>query len=388
MSNTESTNRDNPLRRDLPPSMVPQPCCVVLFGATGDLAQRKLVPALYGLAVEGFLPAGFTIVGAARREVSDDQFREQMRSAVNEHGRFKPVLPESWDDFAKSLFYQRVRFDDASDYQALARRLKTLAAERMTGGNCLYYLATAPEYFAPVAEHLHGAGLATAPQSQTWTRLVIEKPFGHDLDSATELNRRLQTAFDEIADLPYRPLPRQGNRPEHSGDALCQRDLRADLEPSLRGPCADYRGRTCGHGGSSGSILRHRRRHPRHASEPYDAGCSRWWRWNRRWAMDARSIRDEKVKVLRAIQPLVGPNAIGACVRGQYGPGQFRGKTAHTGYRQEKAVDPGVANRYLCRRATGDRYMAMVLACPSTSARASDCRNDSPKSPSSSVRRR
>jgi glucose-6-phosphate 1-dehydrogenase len=187
----------NPLRRDLPPVAVPQPCCVVLFGATGDLTQRKLVPALYNLARQGFLPAGFTIVGAARRDWSDDQFREEMHAAVSEHSRHKPVLPEVWSDFARNVFYQRVCFDEEADYAALRERLDTLAARRQTPGHRLYYLATAPEYFAPVADHLHAAGLVTAPHESAWSRLVVEKPFGTDLASARELNRRLHAAFDE-----------------------------------------------------------------------------------------------------------------------------------------------------------------------------------------------
>ncbi|NLE57060.1 MAG: glucose-6-phosphate dehydrogenase, partial [Planctomycetes bacterium] len=103
----------------MPPAIVPRSCSLVLFGATGDLARRKLLPALYNLACDGFLPQRFIVVGAARRPFTDDEFRQDMLDAVNQHSRRKPVLPEVWRDFAKRLFYQQVRFDESSDYAAL-----------------------------------------------------------------------------------------------------------------------------------------------------------------------------------------------------------------------------------------------------------------------------
>ncbi len=338
MENAKDPTMTNPLRRDLPPSMVPPPCTVVLFGATGDLAARKLVPALYGLAVQGFLPAGFTIVGAARRDMSDAQFREQMLTAVREHGRFRPVPPEAWADFAKSLFYQRVRFDDAGDYDELARRLKALAVERMTGGNCLHYLATAPEHFAVVADHLRQAALVTGPHDSSWTRLVVEKPFGHDTRTSAELNRHLQSAFDESQIFCIDHYLGK----ETVQNILAVRFANAIFEPIWNRRYVDHVQITV-----SERVGMEGRR-----GQYYDtAGAARDMLQNHMMqalslvameppvGMDAHSIRDEKVKVLRAIQPLVGPGATGACVRGQYGPGTFAGQQLK-GYRQEEAVDP------------------------------------------------
>jgi len=326
----------NPLRQDLPPAAVPQPCCVVLFGATGDLTQRKLVPALYNLARQGFLPAGFTIVGAARRDWSDDQFREEMHAAVSEHSRHKPVLPEVWRDFARNVFYQRVRFDEEADYAALRERLDTLAARRQTPGHRLYYLATAPEYFAPVAGHLHAASLVTAPHESAWSRLVVEKPFGTDLASARELNRRLHAAFDESQ--IFRIDHYLGK--ETVQNILALRFANAIFEPVWNRRYVDHVQITVaervGMEGRRGQY--------------YDtAGATRDMVQNHMMqllslvameppgAIDARAIRDEKLKVVRAIQPLVGPGATGAWVRGQYGPGTFA-RQPMKGYRQEEEV--------------------------------------------------
>ncbi len=338
MATNENRGRNNPLRRDLPPAMVPQPCCVVLLGVTGDLAQRKLVPALYDLATSGFLPAGFTILGAARRDFSDQQLRELMKAAVFEHARIQPVQPEGWEDFAKSLFYQRVRFDEPGDYVALGCRLKSLAAERMTGGNRLYYLSTAPEHFAMIAGQLRGAGLAGGANEQPWTRLVIEKPFGRDTASAAELNRALQAAFDESQ--VFRIDHYLGK--ETVQNILAMRFANAIFEPIWNRRYVDHVQITVaervGMEGRRGQY--------------YDtAGAARDMLQNHMMqvlslvameppvGMDARSIREEKVKVLRAIQPLAGPGATGASVRGQYGPGSFAGQTLR-GYRQEEMVDP------------------------------------------------
>ncbi|GEM_PF-706 len=328
----------NPLRRDLPDATTPEPCCVALFGATGDLTQRKLIPALYNLAREGFLPAGFTVIGVSRRDWTDDQFREATLAAVGEHSRHKPVLPEVWRGFAQNLFYQKLSFDHPADYVALGRRLKTLAAERRIPANCLFYLATAPEYFATAAEQLHAAGLVAAPHDKAWTRLVVEKPFGRDLASAADLNCRLQAAFDESQ--IFRIDHYLGK--ETVQNILVMRFANAIFEPIWNRRYVDHVQITVaervGMEGRRGQY--------------YDtAGATRDMVQNHMMqllslvameppvGMDARAIRDEKVKVLRALQPLVGPGSTGASVRGQYGPGSFAGNPLK-GYCQEEAVEP------------------------------------------------
>ncbi|MCX6911210.1 MAG: glucose-6-phosphate dehydrogenase, partial [Verrucomicrobia bacterium] len=180
----------NPLREAMPRAAAPEPCVVVLFGATGDLTSRKLVPALYNLAREGMLPAGFSILGFARRPKTDEQFRAEMLDAINKYSRLKPALPEVWKHFGQAIGYHVAHLDDPAAYASLKRRLDDVDRQRGTQGNRLFYLATAPEFFPVIIQNLGAAGLIADPASRhPWTRVVIEKPFGHDLASALALNR-------------------------------------------------------------------------------------------------------------------------------------------------------------------------------------------------------
>jgi glucose-6-phosphate 1-dehydrogenase len=185
----------NPLRAGLRLPRTPDPCAAVVFGATGDLTARKLMPALYNLARERMLPTGFSVVGYARRDWSDEQFRAAMKEAVSKFSR-EPIEEEIWSNFARDLHYVSGDFADIAGYECLGDRLAKQDAAHAAGGNRLFYLATPPTAYAQIAHHLGEANLSRSP-SGGWTRLIVEKPFGRDLESARKLDRSLGTVFRE-----------------------------------------------------------------------------------------------------------------------------------------------------------------------------------------------
>jgi len=187
----------NPLRdkRDKRLPRIAGPCAVVMFGVTGDLARKKVVPAIYDLANRGLLPPTFSLVGFGRRDWDDEAFSNEVYQLVKEHSRtpFRQVI---WDRLAEGCRFVQGNFDDESAFARLAETLEKLDAERGTGGNHGFYLAIPPKSFPAVLEQLYKAGLAK-PQDGSWRRVVIEKPFGHDLDSARKLNKVVNNVFPE-----------------------------------------------------------------------------------------------------------------------------------------------------------------------------------------------
>src|SRR6476661_7377414 len=176
MNRSADQPEPNPLREGLSARPVPQPCSIVIFGATGDLTHRKLVPALYNLAADGELPPGVVIVGFARRD-------------------------KIWNAFAESIFYHRSEFGDEAGYKRLAKRLEELDKSHGTRGNRLLYLAAGPDQFESILKNLKAAGLNQTCKG-SWARIIIEKPFGSDLASARELNHVVRNSFTE--DQTYR----------------------------------------------------------------------------------------------------------------------------------------------------------------------------------------
>ncbi|MBI5350005.1 MAG: glucose-6-phosphate dehydrogenase, partial [Chloroflexi bacterium] len=186
----------NPLREGLRMQRTPQPNTVVIFGASGDLTKRKLVPAFYNLELERLLPTGFAVLGVARRDISAIEFRKQMLDGINSFSRNRPANQNLWESFSQSLDYLAGNFDDPQAYQRLAAKLDQIDDERGTAGNRLFYLATSPEYFPTSLQQLGAAGLNESSRGG-WVRVIIEKPFGHDLASALDLNRVVHSAFHE-----------------------------------------------------------------------------------------------------------------------------------------------------------------------------------------------
>jgi glucose-6-phosphate 1-dehydrogenase len=329
----------NPLRAGMRHTRTVAPSVMVIFGATGDLTQRKLIPALYNLALEQPLPAQFSVVGVARRPFSNEQFRQNALDSVNHFSRRRPVNPAVWDTFSKGLFYCQMQFDDVAAYEQLGTLLDLLDRERGTAGNRIFYLATQPSFYPGIIEALRSTGLARRGRgdSSGWSRIVIEKPFGHDLESARTLNTLLSSAFSESQ--IYRIDHYLGK--ETVQNILVLRFGNGIYEPIWNRRYIDHvqitaaeslgvEGRA-GYYDEAGALRDMVQNHMMQlltlvAMEPPAAFV-------------ADSVRDEKVKVLRSIPPLSASEIGQDVVRGQYGPG-WQGGTHVPGYREEPGVAP------------------------------------------------
>ncbi len=308
------------------------------MGATGDLAHRKLIPALYNLGIDHLLPHGFSIVGFARQDHEHEDFRQDLRDAVNTYSRHGRTNAEVWNSFAEGLFFLQADFGDAKCYKQLADLLDRIDHERGTQGNCIYYLATPPTVISQITHMLGEAGLVTpSATGEHWTRIVVEKPFGFDLTSAQTLNRDLLQVFHE--DQIYRIDHYLGK--ETVQNILVFRFANGLFEPiwnrsyvdSVQITVAEDLGidRRGGYYEGAGALRDMVQSHMLQlltltAMEPPVA-------------LDANAVRDEKVKVLRAVVPFSEEAFSRNIVRGQYGPGWIGGKDV-PGYRSEAGVNP------------------------------------------------
>jgi len=316
-----------------------EPFVLVIFGASGDLTHRKLVPSVYGLHCDGLLPRKRFVVGYARSDLTHEAFRDGLRESVKRHSR-APLDARTWQAFASRIFYLRGRYDSGDDFIRLGRFLADLTAKEGMAANWLFYLATPPDQFAQVAEQLGKAGLGgrdiSAGAGQGWRRIVTEKPFGRDLASAESLNRVLRRVFDE----------RQIFRIDHYlgketvRNLLVLRFANSIFEPIWNQKHVDHVQITVG------ETLGVEKRGPY-----YDgSGALRDMLANHMMnllclvAMEppatlaADAIRNEKVKVLQALRAIPPDCAGHGVVRAQYGQGEVAGRPV-PGYLQE----PGVA---------------------------------------------
>ncbi len=339
---------DNPFREGLARDQAPSPCCFVLFGATGDLCARKLLPALYQLLKQGLTPQEFYVLGVARREKTDEQWRAEMREAVAEHSRDGQLDEEVWGQFAERLGYHTGNFDDDAAYARLAARLEQLDQDYGTAGNRLFYLAVGPDYFTAIPTALAKQGLFDEP-GESWVRVVVEKPFGTDLASAQALSGHLRALLHE----------RQIYRIDHYlGKETVQNILTLRFGNAIFEPLWNRRyiesvqitvAETVGMEGRRGPFYE-------------EAGAIRDMVQNHMMqllslvameppaAWGAESIRAEKAKVLQALQPWTPEQVAQQVVRAQYRAG-FQAAEAALGYREEEGVDPGsVTETYVAMR--------------------------------------
>ena len=333
-----------------------EPCILVIFGATGDLTARKLIPALYQLGVDGRLPHHFACVGFARRQKDDALFRTEMQGSIEQFARIKPVQKAGWESFAETLFYHCSDFNTDSGYETLKTRLEHLDRQLGTRGNRLYYLSTQPEEFLTIVEKLkkHGLIYPVTPavdgeSRQMWSRVIIEKPFGYDYDSAVTLQKQLTQYLDESQ--IYRIDHWLGKETVQNllvfrftnpiFESLWNRHFIDSVQISVAEELGvGSRGKLWEHSGMLRDIVQN---HVMQllsliAMEPPTT-------------LDANAVRDEKVKVIEAIRPLSKEDLKEAVVRGQYGPGFIQGEPV-IGYREEENV---------AKDSLVETYMAMRL---------------------------
>jgi glucose-6-phosphate 1-dehydrogenase len=315
------------------------PCIMIIFGATGDLTGRKLLPALYNLAREGQLPGHFACVGFARREKSNEMFREEMFEAINKYSRNRPVDREVWDGFEDKIFYHQSDFDNDRGYEELAHLLQTIDAQFGTQGNRVFYLSTQPSYFPEIIEKLnkHKLTYDINKVHDKWSRVIIEKPFGHDLKSAQQLQKEISQHLDESQ--IYRIDHYLGK--ETVQNLLVFRFSNSIFESVWNNHHIDHvqisvseeigigtRGKLWEEAGMLRDIVQNHMMQLLSlvAMEPPTS-------------LKADAIHAEKIKVIEAIRPLPIEHLNSTAVRGQYGPGYINGKEV-IGYRQEQNVAP------------------------------------------------
>ena len=337
----------NPLADGMHDYRAAEPAAMVIFGATGDLSTRKLLPSIYNLARQRLLPPGFTVVGAAMDDMSPEDFRRKAEDGVRQHSRTQPVEDEVLKPFLRNLDFQTVRFEDDQGFRALKTKLDRVDSERQTGGNRVFYCATPPPTYPEIARRLKANGLTGG---SGWHRIIVEKPFGSDLRSAQDLNRALEEVFAE----------REIFRIDHYlgketvQNILAFRFANSIFEPVWNAQFVDsiqitvgeelgveQRGPYYEHAGAMRDIIQN------HALQLLTLVCM-----EPPIAFEAGAVRDEKVKVLRAIRPLTGEQVDHHTVRAQYKAGWVLGEQVPA-YRDEPKVD---------KHSSTETYVALRLA--------------------------
>lgn len=334
----ETSDFINPLLETSRPIKTAESCIVVIFGATGDLTARKLMPALYNLAREGQLPGHFACVGFARRPKTHEQFRAEMEEAIQHFSRSSSVDPSIWKTFQEQLFYLSSDFDKDDGYDRLHQMLQQLDLKFGTKGNRVYYLSVQPSYFPSIVEKLHEHQLIYPSHlKDKWSRIIIEKPFGEDFSSALQLQEDLVQFLDESQ--IYRIDHYLGK--ETVQNLLVFRFANSIFESIWNHHHIDHIQITVAEEIGIGT----RGRFFEEAGMLRDIVQNHMMQLLSLVAMEpptnltASAIHEEKVKVLKAIRPFSKKDFSTRVTRGQYGPGFIYGE-AVKGYREEENVNP------------------------------------------------
>ena len=321
-----------PAAQQQPTGRPADPCAMVIFGAAGDLTRRKLIPALYNLAKSQFLSREFAVVGVARAQISTDDFRKKASEDIKAFAT-EAVDPDLWEWFLRRVYYIAGDFKDKNLYPQLKDFLDKVDRDHSTHGNHLYYMATAADYFGPVVEQLAAVGLME--DSQHWRRVIIEKPFGHDLESAKALNQQLLRVAHE--NQIYRIDHYLGK--ETVQNILALRFANGIFEPIWNRRYIDHiqisvaetvgveqRGSYYDHAGALRDMV------PNHIMQLISLTSM-----EPPVSFRADAVRDEQAKILHAIQPLSSEEVLSKTVRGQYGEGVIAGERVPA-YRGESDV--------------------------------------------------
>jgi glucose-6-phosphate 1-dehydrogenase len=311
----------------------------IIFGASGDLTKRKLIPALYNLACSDLLPHDFKVVGFAVTPMDDNSFREAMCQGVKESKEANPFDQKVWDTFVKGLFYITADFLSPNGYEELKKRLSEIEQHTNAPDNRLFYLATPPSFYADIVARLgeHNLTASTDERPNGWTRIIIEKPFGRDLSSAQDLNNRIHEVFKE--EQIYRIDHYLGK--ETVQNILAFRFANAIIEPIWNRNYIDHVQITA----AETLGVEHRGGYYEQAGALRDMFQNHLLQLMTIVAMEppvrygGTSVRDRKADVMKSIVP-INPDRLGeTAVRGQYGPGRMNDQNM-PGYRQEEGVNP------------------------------------------------
>jgi glucose-6-phosphate 1-dehydrogenase len=310
------------------------PCVIVMFGASGDLAQRKLLPALFDLARHGCLAPRFRLLGFARSPLSDDDFRGKAADGMKKTSGGNGAHAQ---EFLQHMHYFKGDYDDPGAFENLKQRLDELDKDGNLGGNRLFYLATPPEVYTHVIEQIGKAGLAQPKGDKSWVRIIVEKPFGRDLASAKELNKKVLSVFNEPQ--VYRIDHYLGK--ETVQNMLVLRFGNGIFEPLWNRNYIDHVQITASEtlGVEKRAAFYETAGALRDMIQSHVLQLTSLITMEAPAKFDATSVRNEKIKILQSIRPFTTETALTDVVRGQYGPGKLDGKDV-AGYRQEQGVNP------------------------------------------------